>query len=280
MCKIPMSKTQIDRLGDRLKGGPHTDVDLGLLENYRQSFGAAYEFVLQTIHQYGEFLTGRTKTTPSIVEKLGRESLRLSQMQDIAGCRMVVISILDQDRFTEKLKHSFPNSTVFDRRQKSSHGYRAVHVIVEISGKPIEVQVRTTLQHSWAEVSEKASDLIDPDIKYGGGPQSLRTILQTISDLVSLYEEWNSEFLKSRQYTQLTYNDFVIIKKNLAELAEPNDRAHQEEMRAMELLARRWEPFEEQDKEIQRILEQLPNEIRQKMTRVHNRLVKLGRQKP
>jgi hypothetical protein len=117
-------------------------------------------------------------------------------------------------------------------------------------------------------------------MKYGGGPQSLRTILQEISDLVSLYEEWNSEFLKSRQYTQLTYNDFVIIKKNLAELAKPNDLAHQEEMRVMELLARRWEPFEQQDKAIQRILEQLPNAISQKMTRVHNRLVKLGRQKP
>ena len=159
-----MSKTQIDQLGDRLKGGLHTDVDLESLEIYRQSFGAAYEFVLRTIHQHGEFLTGRAKTTPSIVGKLGRESLRLSQMQDIAGCRVVVSNILEQDRFIEKLNHIFPNATVFDRRQRSSYGYRAVHVIVKISGKPIEVQVRTTLQHSWAEVSEKASDLIDPDI--------------------------------------------------------------------------------------------------------------------
>jgi hypothetical protein len=62
-------------------------------------------------------------------------------------------------------------------------------------------------------------------MKYGGGPQSLRNILQEISDWVSLYEEWNSEFLKSSQYTQHTYNDFVKIKKNLAELAEPNTTA-------------------------------------------------------
>lgn len=97
---MPVSKTQIDRLGDRLKKGRHTESDLRLLEDYRRSFGEAYETVVRTLRQRGELPTGRlAKSTVSIVEKLRRESIRLSQMQDIAGCRVVVRNVLEQEQF-------------------------------------------------------------------------------------------------------------------------------------------------------------------------------------
>lgn len=52
-----------------------------------------------------------------------------------------------------------------------------MHVIVEISGKPIEIQVRTSLQDWWAQLSEKYADLVDPAIKYGGGdPETLESL--------------------------------------------------------------------------------------------------------
>jgi Region found in RelA / SpoT proteins len=63
----------------------------------------------------------------------------------------------------------FPTTKVIDRRAVPSHGYRAVHVVVNVEGRPIEVQVRTSLQHLWAELSEKVSDIINPAIKYGSG---------------------------------------------------------------------------------------------------------------
>ncbi len=194
MCKMPVSKTQIDRLGDRLKGGPHTESDLRLLDDYRRSFGEAYEVVLQTIRKRGEFPTGRlAKSTLSIAEKLRRESLRLSQMQDIAGCRVVVGNVVAQEQFIASLITDFPKASVIDRRNNPSYGYRAVHIIAEISGKPIEIQVRTSLQHLWAEVSEKSSDVLDPTIKYGGGPESWRNRLTHSSKLVAAYEEWEKK---------------------------------------------------------------------------------------
>jgi ppGpp synthetase/RelA/SpoT-type nucleotidyltranferase len=58
------------------------------------------------------------------------------------------------------------------------------HVIVEASGKLIEVQVRTSLQHLWAELSEKLSDVVDGKIKYGGGDQDISTILNLMSDKI------------------------------------------------------------------------------------------------
>jgi ppGpp synthetase/RelA/SpoT-type nucleotidyltranferase len=187
---MAMSKTQVDRLGERLKGGSHAESDLRLLDEYRRSFGEVYEVVVGTIRRCGGLPTGRpAKSTDSIVEKLKRESIRLSQMQDVAGCRVVVANVVEQDKFVVSLRNEFPEASVMDRRDKPSHGYRAVHVIVEIGGKAMEVQVRTALQHLWAEVSEKCSDVLDPAIKYGGGPESWRASLTNSSELVAAYEK-------------------------------------------------------------------------------------------
>lgn len=86
------SKTQIDKLGERLKEGNIAEDDLRLLDEYRLSFSEAYETVVGVIqNQLGLEPTGRpAKSTTSISEKLRRESIRLTQIQDIAGCRLVV----------------------------------------------------------------------------------------------------------------------------------------------------------------------------------------------
>lgn len=53
----------------------------------------------------------------------------------------------------------------------------------------IEIQVRTSFQHLWAEFSEKLSDQIDKDLKYGAGPQQFREMLADLSYLVAEYED-------------------------------------------------------------------------------------------
>jgi ppGpp synthetase/RelA/SpoT-type nucleotidyltranferase len=49
---------------------------------------------------------------------------------------------------------------------------------IEISGKTVEIQVRTRFQHIWAEISEKYADLYGSEIKYGGGAPNIRWILE------------------------------------------------------------------------------------------------------
>ena len=46
-----MSKTQIDRLGERLKKGNISEADLRLLDEYRRSFAEAFDFLAGLIRK-------------------------------------------------------------------------------------------------------------------------------------------------------------------------------------------------------------------------------------
>jgi ppGpp synthetase/RelA/SpoT-type nucleotidyltranferase len=185
-----LTKSQVDRLGERLKQGSVTDADLRLLDEYRRSFGPAYDAVVNAIRRQARLATTgrRAKTTTSIIAKLRREHVRLSQIQDIAGCRIVVADSAEQDRAVVALRAALPGVLLHDRRKKPSHGYRAVHVIARVGDKPVEIQVRTKLQHLWAEISERLSDLLDPRLKYGVGPEPALKLLQDTSQLIALFE--------------------------------------------------------------------------------------------
>jgi len=193
------SNSKVDRLGERLRGPEYGEADLRLLDEYRRTFGPSYDTVVKAIQRItGLAVSGRpAKSTTSIVEKLNRESIRLSQMQDIAGCRVVVDDVVEQESTVAAVAAAFGRVTVLDRRVKPSHGYRAVHLVVREGSKLIEVQVRTTLQHVWAEMCEKCADIIDPAVKYGGGPAMVRAVLDRASESVNRIEEVESALARA-----------------------------------------------------------------------------------
>jgi ppGpp synthetase/RelA/SpoT-type nucleotidyltranferase len=211
------TKSQVDRLGERLRKGDISEADLRLLDSYRRSFSDAYKNVIGRIReQLNLEPTGRpAKSTTSVIDKLQRESIRLSQMQDIAGCRLTVENITAQDEVVAQLTTLFEKVTIVDRRQHPSHGYRAVHVVVEHSGKLIEVQARTSLQHLWAELSEKFSDVVDPAIKYGAGDGEAVAWLAKMSQLIagaeSAEERFVAQLLKLSQQDTLPENTKQLI---------------------------------------------------------------------
>ena len=181
--------SQLNKIGERLRKKQGTEEDLRKLDEFRVSFEPSYQRVFYELTSMGLNPGGRPqKTTPSIVAKLERERTRLSRMQDIAGCRVEVENLIEQDRVVGELKTKFPSANVMDRRAKPSHWYRAVHVIVTIERCPVEIQVRTSLPHSWASAAEKLSDVYHPDIKYGGGPEDIQRILTQISNFVANIE--------------------------------------------------------------------------------------------
>ena len=106
--------------------------------------------------------------------------------------------LANQNSVVQSLVTLFENTTIIDRRERPSHGYRAVHIVVNHGGKLIEIQVRTTLQHVWAELSEKYSDVVDPAIKYGGGTEVAQKLLNDASKLVGLEESIEGEISEVR----------------------------------------------------------------------------------
>ena len=221
MNSKPLSKSQIDRLGLRLKSGESNDDDLKALDAYRKSFESSYESVVTAIRK--DFTlepTGRpAKSTTSVIDKLRRESIRLSQMQDIAGRRVIVQDVVEQDRVVRRLRRRLTVATVTNRRRRPSYGYRALHVIVVSLGKAIEIQVRTRLQHLWAEVSKRLSDSVGTALKYGGGPAEVRSSMDAASASVAAFETLERDIIALRQDSDPRLSK---LRKDLESLRQQN----------------------------------------------------------
>ena len=202
-----LSNTQIDRLGRRLQSDPISDDDLRMLDEFRRTYAEAFGTVVRRLHELGFQPTCRSKTNDSIIGKMRRGDLKLlSQMQDVAGCRVIVPNVVDQDRTVIAVSSAFPGARIVDRRSNPRNGYRAVHVIPKTDGRTVEIQLRTELQHLWAELSE-AYSLADPSIKYGGGSDDVRSMLSTSSETIASsermslpeYEKFRDDLAKSFQ---------------------------------------------------------------------------------
>ena len=166
------STAQINALGDRLRRAARpSGADLEQLQRVRADYDAPLADVEQHLRRLGLHPTSRLKTVGTIVDKLKRERTRLSKMQDIAGVRIVVNGCLEeQNPVVQRIAADFAGSKVIDRRGTPSHGYRAVHIIVEEGGCPVEIQVRTEFQDGWAQLMELAADAFGRQIRYGQSP--------------------------------------------------------------------------------------------------------------
>ena len=181
-----LTATQVNKLGDRLRGAALTEPDLRLLSEYRNSFAAASSEIAAVLR--AEFQLAPTarpaKSTRAILAKLQREGTRLATMQDVAGCRVVVKNRIEQRALMHRLTQRFTDYKLIDRIAKPSHGYRALHLIVRLQGRCVEVQVRTELQHLWAQVCESVADRVGIEFKYGGGSGATRHLMDGASNAV------------------------------------------------------------------------------------------------
>lgn len=175
---------------------------------------------------------------------------------------------MEQEQFIKSLRTLFPGASVIDRRNKPSYGYRAVHIIAEAVGKPVEIQVRTALQHLWAELSEKSSDVLDPTIKYGGGSDTWRSFLTAGSKAVAAHEKSETTAPKAVEACERAVEAYEKFKKDSEKLLERNLTDHEaQEIREM---------LEDSTREIERV-EQEVKELRGKMVRVRNKIADILR---
>lgn len=174
MGLLPKSQNQINKLGDRLRdAATPADPDLDTFQALLVVYDQALSSVRDTLDSLGFAPTIRLKTTTTLVDKLRRDRRsNLSRIQDLAGARVVVEGGLDdQDRAALLISQSFsregsiPRTT--DRRVEPSFGYRAIHVVAHVGQIPVEIQIRTELQDSWAQIFERLADTWGRSIRYG-----------------------------------------------------------------------------------------------------------------
>ena len=51
-------------------------------------------------------------------------------------------------------------------------------------GHAVELQIRTRIQHAWAQLTERAAAAAGLEVKYGGGPEEIRSLLESFSVMV------------------------------------------------------------------------------------------------
>ena len=176
-------------------------------------------------------VTGRTKDRRSVLEKVKRKGYSdpKNQMTDLSGVRIVVyfesdvkrVGQLIDEAFTVDKVNSLDKDTLLSTNQI---GYRSVHYVCDLGEKralvdeykslaslKFEFQVRTVLQHAWAELAH------DRNYKFSGKlPKELERKLFLYAGLLEIadrgFDETSSaidDYATSLQ-TRTTHGDLDI----------------------------------------------------------------------
>lgn len=165
-----LSKNKIDSAGriiakgkieDEIKYIESEDVFEQYRKSHLQPLSDATVEIQKMLQEYNTdyYIAQRLKRKPQIIRKLNRLSVRLTQLQDIGGCRIVVPTNKDVDTLLNFLKTKLDIQKTTDYREegRDDTGYRAVHIILKKDGLLLELQIRSRIQHYWAESIERIS---------------------------------------------------------------------------------------------------------------------------
>jgi len=162
----------------------------------------AHRDLARIVEPLAAAVSSRHKRMQAILEKLHRfPHMRLSQMDDIAGCRVVVEGLEQIEVLREALAADYNIHAVNDYiSNPKSTGYRAMHIVLELPDtnfamQPgvnscfVEVQVRTPRQNEWADQVEAATGTTGIDLKGGIAsslPEDLVEYVKIASEIRSL----------------------------------------------------------------------------------------------
>jgi len=216
------SKGQIDRAGEALIDPNTSDADIvaayDLLEQWRAYHLEPLKRAKKMLQRKSQDLdsssvvVSREKRIAAVVQKLkvhqahktqSNSKMNLSRMQDFVGCRAVLKDlkgVCDLRKDLDDDKH-ITISKIFDYidSPNTRTGYRGIHLIYRYeedsssnaasNGLPVEIQLRTQMQHIWAVSVETISLLSKQSLlKSGIGDDSWVEFFLLISAVMSLLE--------------------------------------------------------------------------------------------
>lgn len=156
-------------------------------------------------------VSARVKPRGSFIKKIGTKGAAyraLSDVTDIAGVRVITyfadqvdeVARVIEDEFSIDAKNSIDKRLVLD---PDRFGYLSLHYVASLSparcslaeyrsfnGLKLEIQIRSILQHAWAE--------IEHDLGYKTSGEVPRSVRRQFARLAGLLELVDSEFIKIR----------------------------------------------------------------------------------
>ncbi|KAB2496448.1 GTP pyrophosphokinase family protein [Priestia filamentosa] len=178
--------------------------------------GMRSQYELKSTHSPIEFVTGRVKPIPSVLDKAARKGIPLDrleeEMQDIAGLRMMCQFVDDIPSVVEILKERNDFEVVEERNyitEKKESGYRSYHVVLRypvqtIEGEKkilVEIQIRTLAMNFWATIEHSLN------YKYSGNfPKEIKERLQRASEAAFQLDEEMSKIREEIQEAQVMFS--------------------------------------------------------------------------
>lgn len=148
----------------------------------------------------------RIKRLSSIGHKLDRfRSMKLSQMQDLGGCRAIFQNAADVrraiDYYVHKsaIKHERVSVDDYLQSPKPS-GYRGAHLVYRYfsdknktayNGLKIELQLRSRYQHAWATAVETVGTFSGQALKSSLGSEEWQRFFALMASVIALREKSN-----------------------------------------------------------------------------------------
>ena len=174
-----------------------------------------------TIHQIG----GRTKAIESLSKKIddkGQNYNSIEDITDIVGIRIITYMESDVDAIANMVEKEFikdSENSIDKRKLKADQfGYRSLHIVVSLNesrcelkeykkykGIKCEIQIRSILQHAWAE--------IEHDLGYKSEVSIPDQYKRTFNRLSALLESADIEFDRLK-------TDLVSYKNQISQLIE------------------------------------------------------------
>lgn len=201
------SKSRVNKAGANVRAGKATVDDFRVIDEWR----AAHRNVLNTFQAILRTRTRGTRVTVAqrhkrrrtIFGKLQRfQEMKLSRMDDVAGCRLIFPSIKDLHAFRKtfheaRFNHRRRNDTdKYDYiKAPKSTGYRGVHDVYEydvrswigrsLKGLLVEIQYRTLVQHAWATAVEVIGFITENQPKFEEGDTRYLDALALASEILA-----------------------------------------------------------------------------------------------
>lgn len=205
------SRNQVNRAGAILIDPEASVADrewaFAVINNWRSSHHFPLNAFQNTLRNKAKniykdsLIAQRIKRLSSIAQKLrDNPTMKLSQMQDIGGCRAVVGSVTSVDKLvdvykTSGLKHELAEEYDYIRNPKPS-GYRSFHLVYRYNSHrkdiynrlKIEVQLRSLLQHAWATAVEVVDTITDQALKSSRGKRDWLRFFSLMGTAIALLE--------------------------------------------------------------------------------------------